>query len=95
LIKIGQFAFKLPVQIDDILTQAQRGNLTVQASLAPDTRKMLHGLERAINRLVWIVAAVGVLIVGNKLLVDGDQTLIGSGVMFLAALIFLWGMTRK
>ncbi len=95
LIKFGQFAFKLPTQLDDVLTQTQRGNLTVQASLAPDTRRFLQGVERAINRLVWIVVSVGVLVVGNKLFVDDDETLIGSGVMLLAGLVFLWGMTRR
>jgi predicted unusual protein kinase regulating ubiquinone biosynthesis (AarF/ABC1/UbiB family) len=95
LIKIGQFVFKLPAQLDDILTQAQRGNLIVQASLAPDARKMIERLERTITRLVWTVVSVGVLFVGSKFFVDDDERIVGSGVILLALLVFLWGITRK
>jgi predicted unusual protein kinase regulating ubiquinone biosynthesis (AarF/ABC1/UbiB family) len=95
LIKIGQFVFKLPAQMDDILTQTQRGSLTVQASLAPDARKMIERLERTIMRMVWTVVSVGVLFVGSKFFVDDDETLVGSGVILLAVLVFLYGITRK
>jgi predicted unusual protein kinase regulating ubiquinone biosynthesis (AarF/ABC1/UbiB family) len=95
LIKIGQFVFKLPTQLDDILTQTQRGSLIVQASLAPDTRKMIQRLERTITRMAWMMVSVGVLFVGSKFFVDDDERIVGSGVILLAMLVFLWGITRK
>lgn len=89
---VGQLLFRLPGQLDRVLTQAQRGNLALQASLAPDTRKAIQRLERSINRLGWMVAAAGLLLAGVLLYNGGHDW--GLGGVALAALAFLWGLWR-
>ncbi|MDM8531740.1 AarF/UbiB family protein [Anaerolineales bacterium HSG25] len=87
----GQTLFNLPTNIDRVLTQTQRGNLTVQSSLAPDSRKMFLRLEKAIFRLTWALVAVGLLLAGVQ---TQGQLWYADGFMVLALLAFLWGMLR-
>ncbi len=86
---LGQLMLKIPTQLDSIVTQAERGRLTVQASLSPDTRKAIQRLEQSVNRLSWMVAGAGLLISGAILRNTGGDLLIA-----LAALAFLWGMRK-
>jgi predicted unusual protein kinase regulating ubiquinone biosynthesis (AarF/ABC1/UbiB family) len=92
LVKLGQILLKLPAQWDRMLTQAQRGNLVLQSSLAPDARKAAHRLEQSINRLSWMLVAVGLLLSGVVL--KGSDAEWGVWLMILALLAFLWGMWR-
>jgi predicted unusual protein kinase regulating ubiquinone biosynthesis (AarF/ABC1/UbiB family) len=94
-IALGQLVLRLPNQVDQVLTQTYRGNLIVQASLAPDARKAIRRLEQAISRLVWIVVAVGLLFTGNDLYVEGQEEIPGGTLIILALLAFLWGMSRR
>ncbi|MBN1993801.1 MAG: AarF/ABC1/UbiB kinase family protein [Anaerolineae bacterium] len=94
-VSLGQLAFRLPNQVDEVLMQARRGNLIVQASLAADTRKTIRRLEQSINRLVWVVAAVGLLLAGSGFYIQGQDRILGGTFMFLAAIAFLWGMVRR
>ena len=89
---LGQLALKLPAQFDRILTEAERGNFTVQTSLAPDARKTFQQVEQAVNRLGWMVAAMGLLIAGANLYL-GDSSL-GVWLMSAALLAFLWGIFK-
>ena len=90
----SQLLLKLPRRFDDILTAAERGSLTVQTSLAPDTRKTLRGLEQAINQLSWMVVAVGLLLAGVNFYTGPGGENLGIGLMGLAALAFFWGLWR-
>jgi predicted unusual protein kinase regulating ubiquinone biosynthesis (AarF/ABC1/UbiB family) len=92
---LGQLIFKLPTQVDQVLTQAQRGNLVVQASLAPNTRRLLQRLERSINRLVWAVVAAGLLLAGEEIFVEGQDKVFGGALMVAALGVFLWGMLKR
>lgn len=87
-----QLLLRLPGQSERVLTLAERGNLAIQASLAPDTRKAAQRLERAISRLGWMVLATGLLISGVMLRSDGDTA--GYWLLGLALLAFLWGLWR-
>ncbi len=95
LVVLGQVIFRLPTELDRVLTQTQRGNLTLQTSLAPDARKAAQRLEQSINRLAWIVAAVGLLISGAYLRANSQDELMGSLFLVLAIIVFLWGMWRR
>jgi hypothetical protein len=87
---------KLPGQLDRVLTLAQRGNLTIQTSLAPDTRKTIKQLEQSINRLSWMVVAAGLLIAGVNLMgSEGSTGRLGQGLMILAVMAFGWGLLRR
>jgi len=92
---IGQILFKMPGQLERILSQAQRGNLTVQTSLAPDARKMAQRLEQSVNRLAWVVVAVGLLISGTNLRAAGQDDALSFALLGLAAGAFLWGLFRR
>jgi predicted unusual protein kinase regulating ubiquinone biosynthesis (AarF/ABC1/UbiB family) len=95
MVTLGRLILKLPEELDRVLTQAQRGNLIIQTSLAPDTRKTLQRLERAVNRLTWMVVAASLLIAGVNWQTSNNGSMVGPGLMALALLAFVWGMFRK
>jgi len=95
VVAVGQLMFRLPDQLDRFLMLAQRGGLTVQTSLAPDARKLVERVEGAINRLAWMVVAVGLLVAGVNSQSAGEDDRLGWGLLALAAIAFLWGLTRK
>ena len=72
-----------------LLTGLDRGNLVIQTNLAPGARRTIRGLEQAVNRLAWMMAAVGLLLAGVQLYNAGS----GLGVWFMGAALaaFLWG----
>jgi predicted unusual protein kinase regulating ubiquinone biosynthesis (AarF/ABC1/UbiB family) len=92
---LGQLIFRLPGQVDQIITQAQRGNLVVQASLAPDTRKVVRRLEQSVNRLAWMVVAAALLISGVRLYVGLQDERLSVVLIFFALVSFFWGMSRR
>jgi predicted unusual protein kinase regulating ubiquinone biosynthesis (AarF/ABC1/UbiB family) len=94
-VALGQVLYKLPQQLERTLTQAHRGNLTVQTSLSPDARKQAQRLEQAINRLSWMVVATGLLISGVSLWAVAQDDYLGGVLLVLAVAAFLWGMLWK
>jgi len=95
LVSLGQLVFKLPAQLDRVLTQAQRGTLVVQTSLAPDARKMIQRLEQSVNRLTWMVVAGSLLIAGVNWQVGDEGDHLGHWFMALALIAFVWGIFKK
>ncbi len=93
-VSMGQLLFRLPSRIDELLTLTQRGNLSVQTALAPDTRKMLSRLEGSVNRLAWMVVAAAMLIAGANLSATGQNTL-GVGLMVGSAVVFIGGLLKN
>jgi predicted unusual protein kinase regulating ubiquinone biosynthesis (AarF/ABC1/UbiB family) len=92
---LGQLMFKLPAQVERVFTQAERGNLTIQLSLAPDARKIIQRLEQSVNRLAWGVITAILLISGINLYVGSQDKWLSGGLIFLALVTFLWGMLRR
>jgi predicted unusual protein kinase regulating ubiquinone biosynthesis (AarF/ABC1/UbiB family) len=92
---LGQLALKLPAELDRMLIQAQRGNLVVQTSLAPDARKTLQRLEQAVHRLTWVVVAASLLLAGVNWQTGNSGDNMGYWLMILALLAFLWGMFKR
>ena len=95
IVTLSQLLFRLPDRLDRFLMLAQQGNLTVQTSLAPDARKILERLEGSINRLAWMVLAVGLLVAGVNLRTAGSDHKLGLALIVLAVVAFLWGASRK
>ncbi|MDH3601667.1 MAG: AarF/UbiB family protein [Candidatus Tectomicrobia bacterium] len=92
---IAQRLIGLPTKLDSVLTQAQRGDLSVRMSLGPDARRAAQQLEQAVRRLTWMVAAVGLLVSGVTLRIDGREDML-SGILLLSALLaFLGGLLKK
>jgi len=94
-VAIGQLLFRLPGQLDRVLALAERGNLAIQTSLAPDARKAVDRLERAVNRLTWMVVTIGLLIAGVNLYVGRDGGGLGLGLMAAALVALVWGIFRR
>jgi hypothetical protein len=78
-----------------VLTEVERGDLSVQTSLAPDTRRSIRRLEQSINRFMWMVVAVGLLIAGTNLYVASEGTTLGLSFMGAALFVFLWGAFKR
>jgi len=95
-VDLAQLVFRLPEQMNRLFRVAERGGLTMQTSLAPDTRKSVRQLEQAVNRLTWFVLAAGLLITGGNLYTSSDRaTALGAWLMVAAVAAFLWGLFRR
>lgn len=91
-VTLGQLMLKMPTQLDRVVTQAERGKLTVRSALSPNARKTIQRLERSVSRLSWMVLTAALLLSGVNLHTAGKSF---SGTMiFLAVLTFLWGMRK-
>ena len=90
-----RLALSLPHRLDRFLTQAQRGQLTVQTALTPEASRALRRLERSVDRLAWSVVFVGLLLAGVILRVSEGPGWLSSGLLAAAALALLWGLTRR
>lgn len=92
IVKLGQVLYKLPTKLETVLNQAQRGNLNIKTSFAPDSRRLVVRLEQSVNRLSWTVMSVGLLIAGVTLRGNGQDDGLGLLLVGLAALTFGWGL---
>jgi hypothetical protein len=93
--ELGRLAVRLPARMDRFLSQAERGELVTQFSLAPDSAKALRRIERSVDRLTWGVISVGLLIGGVALRAAEGASPLSTGILVAAAVAFLWGMTRR
>jgi predicted unusual protein kinase regulating ubiquinone biosynthesis (AarF/ABC1/UbiB family) len=64
IVAFTQQVVGLSGRIDHLVGHMQRGDLTVQMALAPDTRRAATRLDGAIRRLTWAVVGSGMLIAG-------------------------------
>lgn len=88
-----QILMGLPRRADAVLARAERGTLTIQSTLSPEDRKVVRRLERSVHRLAWILAAVGLLVSGTALRINGDPA--GTWLAAAAGVAFLWGLVSK
>ncbi len=90
-----QILLALPRRVDSVLAKAERGTLSVQATLAPESRKLIQRLERSMHRLSWMVTSAALLIAGAMLHVDAPGEPYGRWLAFAAGMVFLWGVISK
>jgi len=97
IVTIGQIISRLPKSVDAVISQAERGNLTLKTSFAPESRLLLVRLERSINRLSWTIASVGLLIAGITIREKNPGSWVWGVLVVLAILFFGWGLwgTRR
>ena len=81
----GHNLARLPVQIVSLITQAERGNLTVKTGFTPDSRRLLINIERAVGRLALVVAGSGMLIGALLLLAHDSYPFLAWTICGLAA----------
>ncbi|HEX2223988.1 MAG TPA: AarF/UbiB family protein [Thermoanaerobaculia bacterium] len=91
----GRILLGLPQRIETFLSRVDRGNLSVQAGLAPDTRRVLQRLERAIRRLAWMVVAAGMLISGALVQANLPAEPYGQWLAVGAGLAFVYGLLKR
>jgi len=86
--KIGQTAISLPNQIQDVLTQVQRGDLTVRLSPDDDLHRQLRRIEVAV-RSVSGALVFGSILMSATLLFIGGKVIPGVVGYVLAALSWM------
>lgn len=91
-VTLVQLLSKLPKSIDAVMTQAQQGNLTLNNSFAPESRRLLIRLEKSINTLSWTIASVGLLMAGVTTWDKSSGSWLSVSLVLLAILFFLWGI---
>ena len=90
-----QTLLSLPHRMEAVLSRADRGALTVQAALTPESRKAVQRLERSIHRLSWMVVSAALLIAGVLVHAEAPREPYGQWLAILSALVFLWGILAK
>ena len=94
-VALGQMFLKFPTQVDRILTNVERGDLTVQTSLAPSARRSMENLQKSINWLGYMVLAAGLLIAGTNLSSVAGGSVLGGWLMVASFVVFVWGIFRS
>ena len=92
---LARLALRLPARLDEFFSQAQHGDLTVQASLAPDASRVLRQVERSVDGLAWAVTAVGLLLAGVVLRASEGPSPLVTGLLIGAGLTFAWRFIRR
>ncbi len=90
-----QILMALPRRVDAVLGKAERGTLSMQTALTPETRKLVQRLERSMHRLSWMVTSAALLIAGAMLHVDAPGEPYGRWLALGAGMVFLWGILSK
>ncbi len=90
-----QILLALPRRVDSVLAKAERGTLSVQATLSPEGRKLIQRLELSMHRLSWMVTSAALLIAGAMLHVDAPGEPYGRWLVIAAGTVFLWGVLSK
>lgn len=65
VVELGQPLLSLPRQLNNLLGQAQSGRLTLRTQLTDESQRSIVQLRRAVDRLSWVVAGVGLLLAGT------------------------------
>ena len=95
LIMLGRYVWRLPGQLDQVLTRARQGALTIQVSLSSETKQAIRRIDLSVKRFAWMVLTVGLLVSGVNLHIADKSPPFGILLMALAVVAFLWGMGKK
>ncbi|MEA2691758.1 MAG: hypothetical protein QOJ16_1145 [Acidobacteriota bacterium] len=85
----------LPGRLEDFLTRAERGEIAIQAALAPDTRRAIKQIERSAHRLTWSVIAAAALIGAVLLHINLPAEHWDRWLAVFSTGAFLWGTLTK
>ncbi len=92
---LARLALQLPERVDRVIRKAERGELSTQTVLAPETARTLRRLERGVDRLAWSLVAVGLLLAGVLLRTQAGPGGLGDWLLAGAGLSFIWSLTRR
>jgi predicted unusual protein kinase regulating ubiquinone biosynthesis (AarF/ABC1/UbiB family) len=88
----AQVLLTLPRRLDALISRAERGTITIQQSLAPDTRKAVQRLERSLRRATWMMLSAALLLAGVMFQLQRPDEPGGAWLLGAAALAFLWAV---
>jgi predicted unusual protein kinase regulating ubiquinone biosynthesis (AarF/ABC1/UbiB family) len=95
LFMLGRHMWRIPGQLDQVLTRARQGALTVQVSLSPETRRAIRRIDISVKRFAWMVIAAALLLAGVNLHIAGKNPTVAVLATVLAGAAFLWGMRKE
>jgi len=93
-ILLGQHLLQIPANLDQVLTKARQGSLSILVSLSPETRKAIRRIDLSVKRFAWMVLAAGLLVSGINLHIAGIDKALSLILIVLSVITFLWGMRR-
>jgi predicted unusual protein kinase regulating ubiquinone biosynthesis (AarF/ABC1/UbiB family) len=95
LAELGAMLLTMPGRLDRVLTQAERGNLTVKYDWSRSARKSISGLEGAVHQLRRALIGVGFLLAGTYAKINGNPNHLGDGLLIAAGLVLAWALIRR
>lgn len=95
IVNLARIMATMPDKLDQVLTKAQRGTLAVENALAPDARRAIRGLERALNRLTWVLVFLGLLVAGVLLRAMEEPNWVNGGLLVLSGLVLALKVWRR
>jgi len=91
LFMLCKHAWSIPAQLEQVLTRAKQGALTVQVSLSSETRKAIRRIDLSVKRFAWMVVTAALLISG---VISGKDQIFGMALIGMSILSFIWGMRK-
>jgi predicted unusual protein kinase regulating ubiquinone biosynthesis (AarF/ABC1/UbiB family) len=88
-------AARLPGKAERVLTRAERGSLSIQASLPPEIRRNLERIERLTHRLGWAVVSMGFLVSAVILRSSQPADPLAPWLFAGAGAALAWGLLRR
>ncbi|MEM7347528.1 MAG: AarF/UbiB family protein, partial [Chloroflexota bacterium] len=58
-----QIFFKVPIDLRETLSKVHQGKFVIQTKLTPTTQKSLNQINTSLNRLLWAIVMIGLLLV--------------------------------
>ncbi len=95
LFLLGRHLWRIPAELDQVLTRAKQGALTFQVSLSPETRQAIRRIDMSVRRFAWMVLTAGLMVSGVNLHIADKNPPLGIVMIGLSVVAFLWGMGRK
>ena len=92
--RLAGLLWRLPRELDQLLSQTTRGELEVRAAPSRELERMIERLERAINRIIDMIAFAGFLLAGVFLL-DREFWLLGWLFLALAFVTAVYVVLRR
>ena len=96
--RAGQLArvlLALPEELSRALRTAERGGIPVAATLAPDAARAAGRIGRAVEHLVWTVAAAALFLGGVQMELARPDSDAGAWLWAAAGAAFVWGLLRR
>ncbi len=92
---LGRQLWRIPAQLDQVLTRAKQGALTGQVSLSPETRQAIRRIDMSVRRFAWMVLTAGLMVAGVNLHIADKNPPLGIVLIVMSGVTFLWGVGRK